>query len=186
MVMKSRKKQKADQKAWQNYEEAATYLLNRFAEEFGLKFVEGKQKVEGRRSRRSWTIDAKGVVGDEGFFIVECRRYTTSKQNQEKLGGLAYRIIDTGAAGGIIVSPLGLQEGAAGVAAAEQIISVELTADSTPTEFAIQFLNKLCLGISAKSTSSTSATPRYLRTCPKCGKNFEVSGDRLLCRDCDP
>lgn len=109
--MTPRKKQEAEPKAWRTYEEVAAYLLNRFAKEFGLKFVEGKQKVEGRRSGTSWTIDAKAVAGDAGFFIVECRRYTTSKQNQEKSGGLAYRIIDTGASGGIIVSPFGLQEG---------------------------------------------------------------------------
>jgi hypothetical protein len=76
--------------------------------------------------------------------------------------------------------------GAARVAAAENIISVKLTADSTPTEFVIQFLNKLCLGIRAKVTVSATVTPRFLRECPKCGKKFEVSGDRLLCRDCDP
>src|SRR6266436_1601422 len=28
------------------------------------------------------------IEGGGGFFIVECRRYTTSKQNQEKVGGL--------------------------------------------------------------------------------------------------
>jgi hypothetical protein len=42
---------------------------------------------------------------------------------------LAYRIIDTGADGGILVSPLGLQEGAERVAAAENIISVRLNED---------------------------------------------------------
>jgi hypothetical protein len=185
--MTSRKKQEAEPKAWRTYEEVAAYLLNRFAKEFGLKLVEGKQKVEGRRSGASWEIDAKGVTEDgKGFFIVECRRYTTSTQNQGNAGKLAYSIIDTGASGGIIVSPFGLQEGAAKVAAAENIISVKLTADSTPTEFAIQFLNKLCLGIRAKVTVSAAVTPRLLRECPKCGKKFEVSGDRLLCRDCDP
>jgi hypothetical protein len=54
--------------------------LNRLAKEFGLEFVEGKQKIQG--SATTWEIDAKGVAGDEGFFIVECRRHTTSKQSQ--------------------------------------------------------------------------------------------------------
>jgi hypothetical protein len=158
--MKSSRKIEAESKAWQTYEEVAAHLPNRFAKEFGLKFVEGKQKVEGRRSGAIWEIDAKGVAGDEGFFIVECRRYTTSKQNQEKAGGLAYRIIDTGAAGGIIVSPFGLQQGAAKVAAAEKILSVRLTASSTPTEFSFQFLDKLCLGIRGKVSTSGIVAPR--------------------------
>jgi hypothetical protein len=94
---------------WQSYEEVGTYLLDRFATEFGLDRVEGKQGVAGQRSGTSWEIDAKGFrLGQDGFVIVEFRRYTTSRLNQEDLGGLAYRIIDSGAEGGIIVSPLGL------------------------------------------------------------------------------
>jgi len=90
---------------WLSYEELATYLLNRMAKEFGLESVQGKQKIQGKRSGTSWVIDAKGIIeGGGGFFIVECRRYTTSKQNQEKVGGLAYRILDTGANGAILVN----------------------------------------------------------------------------------
>jgi len=156
--MKSRKKQDTQQKASLKYEEVAAYLLNRFAKEFELKFVEGKQKIQGRRSGTKWTIDAKGVAeGNEGFFIVECRRYTTSKQNQEKVGGLAYRISDSGAAGGIIVSPFGLQEGGAKVAAAENIISVKLNADSTPTEF--------CIPVPRQALSGHSRKVRVERNC---------------------
>lgn len=105
--METREGQDDSQKPdWMRYEEVATYLLNRFAKEFGLKFVEGKQHIQGQRSGTTWEIDAKGIAeGDEGFFLVECRRYITSKQSQEKTGALAYRIIDTGAVGGIIVSP---------------------------------------------------------------------------------
>jgi hypothetical protein len=104
--------------------------------------------VVGKRSGTTWEIDAKGFrQGDSGFVIVECRRYTTSKQNQEKVGGLAYRIIDTGAEGGIIVSPLGLQEGAERVTAAENIVNVQLSEDSTQHEYVLRFLNKIMIGI---------------------------------------
>src|SRR5205814_10657234 len=98
---------------WESYEQVGTYLLDSFAAEFGLERVEAKQKVPGLESGTSWEIDAKGVrQGNDGFVIVEFRRYIKSRQNQGKMGELAYRIIDTGANGGIIVSPLGLQEGA--------------------------------------------------------------------------
>ena len=123
-------------KKWESYEEVAAYLLNEFAEEFGLGRVEGKQFVEGQRSGTQWEIDAKGVrEGNQAFVIVECRRYTTSKQSQGKVGELAYRIIDTGADGSILVSPLGLQEGATKIAAAENIISVHLNENSTRHEY---------------------------------------------------
>jgi len=130
-------------KSYQTYEEVAEYLLNEFSHEFGLSKVEGKQVIEGHRSGTKWTIDAKGVKDNEGFVIVECRRYTTSKQKQENLGSLAYRILDTGAKGGIIVSPLGIQKGAAKIAEAENILNVHLDSNSTPHDFGMQFLNKL-------------------------------------------
>ena len=121
------KRKGAGQMRWKTYEEVSTYLLNQFAKEFGLEHVEPKQKVEGKRSGTLtfWEIDAKGVrQGDEGFFIPECRRYTISRPNQELVGALAYRILDTGAEGGIVVTPLGIQDGAKKVAWAEKIIHV--------------------------------------------------------------
>ena len=135
-------------KKWQTYEEVATYLLNKFATEFGLDRVEGKQKVKGKRSGTTWTIDAKGTKeGNEGFVIVECRRHTTSKHSQEKVGGLAYRIIDTGAEGGIIVTPIGLQKGAEKVANAENVVHVRLDENSTKYKYVLGFLNKIMLGV---------------------------------------
>ena len=72
-----------------------------------LERVEGKQHVYGSLTTTDWEIDGKGLkVGDEGFIIIECRRYPKVKQNQEQDGGLAFRISDTGASGGIYVSPL--------------------------------------------------------------------------------
>src|SRR6266540_4597206 len=128
-------------KVWESYEEVAAYLLDQIATEFDLERFEGKQSVTGNRSGTEWEIDAKGVSeNNEIFFIVECRRYTTSRQNQERLGSLAYRIIDTGAKGGILVSPLGLQEGASKIARAENIHSIILDANSTTTEYVLRFL----------------------------------------------
>jgi len=133
---------------WESYEEVAAYLLDQFASEFGLDRVEGKQEIVGQRSETTWEIDAKGVRQDNtGFLIVECRRHAGSKQSQEKVGALAYRIIDTGAAGGIIVSPLGLQEGAEKVATAENIVSVQLDENSTRHEYVLRFLNKVMVGL---------------------------------------
>jgi hypothetical protein len=135
-------------KSWQNYEEVATYLLNQFASTFGLGSVEGKQIIAGTRSGTRWEIDAKGIKEDErGFVIIECRRYTKAKQSQEKLAALAYRIIDTGASGGIIVSPLGVQEGAAMIAGAENVKVVHLNENSTTSEYILQFLNKIMIGV---------------------------------------
>lgn len=155
-----------ESKSWETYEEVAAYLLNQIATEFGLDRFEGKQKVLGKRSGTEWEIDAKGVdEGNEVFFLIECRRYTTSRQNQEKLGSLAYRIIDTGAKGGIIVSPLGLQEGAAKLAQAENIYNVLLDKNSTRTEYVLKFLEKMWVGkhFEGKITPKSSLSLRVIR-----------------------
>lgn len=74
---------------------------------------------------------AKAIRESDGsIVIVECRRYN-SRLSQEALGAVAYRIRNLGAAGGITVSPMPLQAGAAKVAKAEQIEHVELRPEST-------------------------------------------------------
>ncbi len=134
-------------KKWESYEQVAAYLLGQFAHEFGVDFFEGKQDVVGNRSGTSWEIDAKGVrTADGGFMIVECKRWTKDKQSQGTVGNLAYSIIDTGAVGGIVVSPLGLQEGGKKVAVAENIFEVHLDENSTRHNFVIHFLNKFMVG----------------------------------------
>ena len=121
-------------KKWKSYEEVAQYLLNQFAEIFGLGTIEGKQIIPGQ-SGTNWEIDAKGIKTDGGgFLIIECRRYTKSRLSQEKVGAIAYRIKDTGAEGGIVVSPLKFQKGAKKVAEHEGIQHVILNLKSTNTD----------------------------------------------------
>src|SRR4051812_35916433 len=113
-------------KTWRTYEEVAQYLLNQFAEHLGLERVEEKQKIVGKLSGREIEIDGRGVkVGDTGFVILECKRYK-DRVEAEKLEALAFRITDAGATGGVVVSPMGLQAGAAKIAASQNIVSARL------------------------------------------------------------
>src|SRR5438270_6347324 len=133
---------------WESYEEIAAFVLNDIREEFGIDEFEGKQSIEGQRSGTSWEIDGKGVCHDnETFFLVECRRFTKSRLSQESIGALAYRILDTRAAGGFIVSPLGLQEGAKKVAESEKIHTIHLDPNSTKELYVAQFLKQVRIGI---------------------------------------
>lgn len=144
---------------WLSYEQVVTDILNKLAEEFDFVRVEGKQTALGLKSGTAWEIDAKGVCSTDGaFFIVECRRHTTSRLSQEQVGALAYRILDTGASGGIIVSPLGLQEGAEKIACAENIISVTLNPDSTIQNYMIAFLDKMHRAMSAMDEAFVTET----------------------------
>lgn len=170
---------------WLSYEELAAYLLNRLAKEFGLLSVEGKQKVKGRRSGTSWVTDARGITeGGKGFFIVECKRYPNSRMNQEEAGGLAYRILDTRADGAILVSPMKFQEGATKVAAAENILSVQLDENSTPTDFAVRFLNKIYMGLRIGAKASVSAVATLVRACAQCGTTYPKDEHPALCSNC--
>jgi Restriction endonuclease len=142
---------------WETYEEVARYLLDKICDRFGLERVEGKQKVLGDST--DWRIDAKGVrQGGVGFLIVECRRYTTSKLAQEDVGGLAFRISDTGADGGIIVSPFDLQKGAKKVANAKNIKHVTLDPNSATTEYVMRFLGDIFAGLHDTSTATDGWT----------------------------
>lgn len=84
--------------------------------------------------------------------IVECKRYTTSRIEQETVAGLAWRIQDTGAEGALLVSPLGLQEGAQKVAAAANVVAIVLNADATPQQFVLSFLDRLFVSIQGVQT----------------------------------
>jgi hypothetical protein len=151
------------EKQWRTYEEVAQYLLNEFATHFGLGLVEGKQIIPGA-SGAKWEIEAKGVAASgEGFVIVECRRYTTSKIDQERVGGLAFRIIDTKASGGILVSPFDLQSGAKKVAAHSNIQHVILDPASTTTEYLMSFLKDVFIGFSDKINLKDSVTIELIR-----------------------
>lgn len=139
-----------DKPEWKKYEEVAVYILDQIAGKLGLERVEGKQYVSGSRSTTEWEIDGKGVkVGGDGFIILECRRYTTSKQKQEQVAALAYRIIDTGADGAFLISPLGLQEGAERVASAEGIVPILMDQNSTRTDYMVKFLDRVFIGVTA-------------------------------------
>lgn len=155
------------ERTWQTYEEVAAHLLSEIAHELGLERVEEKQIRRGERSKTKWEIDALGFqTGSESIVLIECKRFPHKKISQGIVADLAYRIIDTGAAGGIIVSPLGFQEGAARVAAAEGIISVQLNPDASPSEYMMRFLNQLRFGAVERMTASATLIGGSLEEVP--------------------
>lgn len=139
-------------KAWESYEDVARHILRQCSKEFGLSDVEGKQVVAGG-SGTTWEIEGKGIKeNDAGFVIIECRRYPKDRIKQESVGGLAFRIIDTGANGGIIVTPVGLQEGAERVARSQNIETFILHPESTTANYVARYLHKIMVGITETMT----------------------------------
>jgi hypothetical protein len=80
--------------------------------------------------------------------VVECKRHTKTGISQAITAALAWTIQDTGATGGILVSPLGLQAGAKKVAEKSNIVEVTLDQNSTRTDYVLRFLNQIHIGIS--------------------------------------
>jgi hypothetical protein len=151
----------SEKKAWKTYEEVATYLLNQFAEHFGLECVEGKQHVPGAPGT-DWEIDAKGVLKNgEGFFVVECK-CRKGRLNQAILGSLAYTIQKTGAQGGIVVTPIDLQKGAKQIADDESIHHVILDPSSTTNQYVLRFLKKVFVGVTASVGISAEARVGFI------------------------
>jgi hypothetical protein len=160
------------QTSWRCYEEVAQHLLRQIAAHFELGSVEGKQIIAGA-SGTGWEIDAKGLRrNDEGFVIVECRRYTTRGVPQKEIGALIFSIQDTGAVGGIIVSPLPLQLGAKIVAESQGIQHIQLSADSTTTDYVLRFLEHTFHGVPfearAEGHAHIDATVIRASEAPRC------------------
>lgn len=142
------------EKRWQNYEEVAAYLLNQMGEHFGVGRFEGKQVVPGS-SGTEWEIYAKGCCDDGSkLIVVECKRHTTAGISQAITASLAWTVRETGADGGILVSPLGLQAGAKMVAKSAKIIEVILDKDSTTTDNFLSFLDQIIIGVSERLGAS--------------------------------
>lgn len=145
-------------KKWESYEEVSRYLIDRVKESFDLIAVEGKQSIKGQRAKNSIEIDGKGVLcGNEGFLIIECKRHTSQNLSQDIVGSIAYRILNSGAKGGILVSPLSLQKSAILVAEAENIVHLQLGDSSTRENYIMRFLNQINIGTFSDSITTKVA-----------------------------
>ena len=152
-----------EQPPWRDYEEVTQFHLGQMASHFGLGRVEGKQVVAGVGT--TWEIDAKGVQEDgKGFVVIECKRHTKQGVPQAMIGTLVCSIQDTGAVGGIIVSPLPLQTGAKNLAKSKGIVEVQLHENSTTTYYVLQFLNKIFVGLSQKAVVSDYLEARVIHS----------------------
>lgn len=97
---------------------------------------------------------------------------------------MAYKILDTGASEGIIVSPLGLQEGAAKIAARENVLEVQLNANCTPDEFVLKFLNKIMIGTKETGRLGDSVSIEIYRNCRICGQLLKLVNNEMVCPEC--
>jgi hypothetical protein len=121
----------SSQKKWERYEDVTRQLLLDIRDVLGLSKVESKQVIPGN-SGTEWEIDVLAYdINTDKLILVECKQRTNSNLTQSLVGGFAYTIKDTNADRGIIVTTIGLQEGAEKIAAYEKISLIKLTIDIT-------------------------------------------------------
>lgn len=139
-------------KSWKSYEDVTRQLLTDIRQYLDLERVQGKQKVKGQITGIDWEVDAIGYeVGTEQLVLVECKKRSGSKISQETIGGFAYRIQDTGAERGILVTTIGIQEGAKKVANAAKITEIRLDINSTDENYIAQIANAFFAKLSIKA-----------------------------------
>ena len=113
------------------YENITRQLLLDIREKLGLSDkLESQQRIQGNCGTK-WPVDLLAYdINTDKIVLVECRYRSKEKLKQDSdLAGFAYRIRDTNADRGIIVTTIGLQEGAEKVAEYENITPIKLTID---------------------------------------------------------
>jgi hypothetical protein len=147
---------------WETNEDVVRFLLGKLGDALGLglESVEGQQTLVGA-SGAKWEIDAKGVKADgDAIVVIECRRYPKDSLKQSAVAALAWTISDLNASGGIVVTPIGVQQGGQLVfATAAGIQVVQLDADSTTENYMLKFLGDVFVGPAGARLTLTGGVP---------------------------
>ena len=126
------------------------------------------------RKLRPWDIEVAGYKqGSRRLILVECKNRSRNIE-PEQAGGFAYRIEDTGAERGYLVTPLdkGLSKGAQEIADYEQIRHIQVARESTPDDYVMRCADNLFVGVSDTLRLTDEVTAVVVR---KDGSESQVS-----------
>jgi len=120
---------------WETYEQVAHGFAELNKAYFRLHSVIRNPKLTGKQTGTTWSVDLAGHrQEDDGLVLVECKWRDNARVKQIEMAGLVYVMWDTGARGGIYVTTVGFQRGAARIAEAHGIRMVNLkSGDSEDT-----------------------------------------------------
>lgn len=186
------------------YEAVTRKIFHNLREHLGIYGV-SKEKTKHIGNSTNWTVDASCYKNeDDTLVIIECRRKTTSKINQEEAGGFAFRVGDIGAGSAYMVTPIGFQNGAKKVATAHKIGMAILNVDATDTEYILNVANQLFRGLHVREkglgseslsvsrevhvseTGSSFESIGVFRACGKCAQALvrAEDGETFICPNC--
>ena len=102
------------------------------------------------------------------------------------MAGFAFRIGDIGAGEGVMVTPVGYQEGAEKVAEAARIGTATLSRDATESEYILTIANHLFRGLLVTDRGTGTDSVSVYRTCDACGSELftQNNGQTFFCPIC--
>lgn len=127
------------------YELASLELIKRIRHDLGIDNVErsSDQLLEGS-SGTSWAPDLIAYTSDDSEIVIECRfrGARTNGVKQADMAGIAYSLLDTGAAG-ILITTKSPQKGARLIAESEKIGIIEFQPGDTFDDYVARTANLL-------------------------------------------
>ena len=125
----------SEKKEWERYEDVARQLIDDIKFHLGLSLVNEDKRKFKKNDGGECEVDVSAYdMSDEKLVLVECRKKKESL-SQEEVHGFAYRIQQTNAKRGIIVTTIGLQQGARIAADGAKITLIRLDGNSTKEEY---------------------------------------------------
>ncbi len=136
---------------WKNFEDVFRAILAMHMDFFELEEVEPTSKpIPGiARKVKPWAIDVVGYrKGTNRLVLFEVKRRGRNVE-PEQAAGFAYRILDTEAEAGYIVTTMdrNLSSGAKEIANYEKIGHIQLQKDSTPDDYVMRIADNMFVGI---------------------------------------
>ena len=137
----------SEKQTWERYEDVARQLIDDIKSYLGVSMVNPDKKEFQKKDGGICEIDVSAYdMGDGKLVLVECRN-RKKRLSQEEVHGFAYRIQQTNAKRGIIITPIGLQKGARIAADGARIGLVKLEPNSTPDNYIAQLTQLLIIKI---------------------------------------
>ena len=137
----------SEKQTWERYEDVARQLIDDIKSYLGLSMVNPNKKEFLKKDGGICEIDVSAYdMSDGKLVLVECRN-KNKRLPQEEVHGFAYRIQQTNAKRGIIVTPIRLQKGAIIAANGARIGLIRLEPNSTPDNYIAQLTQLLIIKI---------------------------------------
>ncbi len=154
----------SEKRTWERYEDVARQLIDDIKSSLGLSMVNPDKKEFPKKDGGICEIDVSAYdMSDGKLVLVECRN-KNKRLPQEEVHGFAYRIQQTNAKRGIIVTPIGLQKGAI-------IAANGLTLTFEPTIFGvIKFPSRNCTKAKTPATPTAYQIESFVSNAIKMGK----------------